>query len=126
MIKRRIEITPDLMMRAYRAGLFPMAEGRTADKLYWLDPELRGVLPLDGFHMPRRLMRKVLSDSFTVPSDSDFRGVIAACAAPREGRWNTWINVTIEQLFIELHWMGHAHTIEPWKGGVLVGGLYGV
>jgi leucyl/phenylalanyl-tRNA--protein transferase len=126
MIKRRVEITPDLMMRAYRAGLFPMAEGRTADKLYWLDPELRGVLPLDGFHMPRRLLRKVLSGVFTVTSDVDFPGVIAGCAAPREGRWNTWINVTIEQLFIELHQMGHAHSVETWQDGVLVGGLYGV
>ncbi len=126
MSKRRIEITPDLMMRAYRAGLFPMAEGRAADKLYWLDPELRGVLPLEGFHMPRRLMRKLSSGSFTVTADADFPGVITGCAAPREGRWNTWINVTIEQLFIELHRMGHAHSVETWKDGVLVGGLYGV
>jgi leucyl/phenylalanyl-tRNA--protein transferase len=125
-IKRHMEITPDLMLRAYRAGLFPMAEGRNTDRLYWLDPELRGVLPLEAFHMPRRLMRTLRAGRFTVTSDADFPGVITGCAAPREGRWNTWINTTIEALFIELHRMGHAHSVETWQDGKLVGGLYGV
>lgn len=114
------------MLRAYRAGLFPMAESRRGDRLYWLDPELRGVLPLDGFHFPRRLRRTVLSGAFTVTADQDFAGVIALCAAPGEGREDTWINRDIERLFTALHARGHAHSVETWQDGTLVGGLYGV
>jgi leucyl/phenylalanyl-tRNA--protein transferase len=114
------------MLRAYRAGLFPMAETRTGDRLYWLDPELRGVLPLDGFHLSRRLRRTVLSATFTVESDRDFARVIANCAAPAEGREDTWINRDIERLFTALHTLGHAHSIEVRQEGMLVGGLYGV
>jgi leucyl/phenylalanyl-tRNA--protein transferase len=128
--RRQFEITPDLMLRAYRAGLFPMAETRRGDRLYWLDPELRGVLPLDRFHLPRRLRRTVLSGGFTVTTNRDFHGVIAACAAPAQGREDTWINPEIERLFGALHRMGHAHSVEAWlpaEGGPeLVGGLYGV
>jgi len=126
MSRRNVEITPDLMLRAYRAGLFPMAETRRGERLYWLDPEFRGILPLDGFHLPRRLLRTVLSDQFTVTVDRDFAGVIAACAAPAPGRDETWINRQIERLFVELHVLGHAHSVEAWQGGQLVGGLYGV
>ncbi|MGG5888213.1 leucyl/phenylalanyl-tRNA--protein transferase [Falsiroseomonas sp. HC035] len=118
------------MLRAYRAGLFPMAETRRGDRLYWLDPELRGVLPLDRFHLSRRLRRTVLSGGFTVTTNRDFHGVIAACAAPAAGREDTWINPEIERLFGALHRMGHAHSVEVWlpaEGGPqLVGGLYGV
>ncbi len=114
------------MLRAYRAGLFPMAETRTGDRLYWLDPEQRGVLPLDGFHLPRRLRRTALSSTFTVGSDQDFARVIANCAAPAEGREDTWINRDIERLFTALHTLGHAHSIEVRQEGMLVGGLYGV
>jgi leucyl/phenylalanyl-tRNA--protein transferase len=128
--RRQFEISPDLMLRAYRAGLFPMAETRRGDRLYWLDPELRGVLPLDRFHLPRRLRRTVLSGDFTVTTNHDFPGVIAACAAPAEGREDTWINPEIERLFGALHRMGHAHSVEVWLpaagGPALVGGLYGV
>jgi leucyl/phenylalanyl-tRNA--protein transferase len=128
--RRQFEITPDLMLRAYRAGLFPMAETRRGDRLYWLDPELRGVLPLDRFHLSRRLRRTVLSGDFTVTTNRDFPGVIAACAAPAEGREDTWINPEIERLFGALHRMGHAHSVEVWLtsagGPALVGGLYGV
>ncbi len=128
--RRQFDITPDLMLRAYRAGLFPMAETRRGDRLYWLDPELRGVLPLDRFHLPRRLRRTVLSGAFTVTTNQDFHGVIAACAAPGEGREDTWINPEIERLFGALHRMGHAHSVEAWLpgegGSQLVGGLYGV
>jgi leucyl/phenylalanyl-tRNA--protein transferase len=128
--RRQFEITPDLMLRAYRAGLFPMAETRRGDRLYWLDPELRGVLPLDRFHLPRRLRRTVVSGGFTVTTNRDFQGVIAACAAPAEGREDTWINPEIERLFGALHRMGHAHSVEAWMpadgGPRLVGGLYGV
>ncbi|NKC34439.1 leucyl/phenylalanyl-tRNA--protein transferase [Falsiroseomonas selenitidurans] len=128
--RRQFEITPDLMLRAYRAGLFPMAETRRGDRLYWLDPEQRGVLPLRGFHLPRRLRRTVLAGPYQVTTNRDFAGVIAACAAPAEGREDTWINPEIERLFGALHGMGHAHSVEAWlpgEGGPeLAGGLYGV
>ncbi|MCK8784582.1 leucyl/phenylalanyl-tRNA--protein transferase [Roseomonas sp. NAR14] len=114
------------MLRAYRAGLFPMAESRRGDRLYWLDPEHRGIMPLDGFHLPRRLRRTVLGDTFEVTADRDFAGIIAGCAAPAPGRTDTWINPEIEALFLALHRMGAAHSIEVWQGGMLVGGLYGV
>ena len=126
MSRRHIDITPELMLRAYRAGLFPMAESRGGDRLYWLDPEQRGILPLDGFHLPRRLLRTVESDAFTVTADHDFAGVIAGCAEPAPGREDTWINPEIERLFIELHRRGQAHSVESWQDGALVGGLYGV
>jgi len=126
MSRRNIEITPDLMLRAYRHGLFPMAETRGSDRLYWLDPERRGVLPLDGFHLPRRLLRTVLSNAFAVTADTCFATVIAACAEPAPGRDDTWINPQIERLFIQLHRQGFAHSVECWQDGLLVGGLYGV
>ena len=126
MSRRIVEITPDLMLRAYRHGLFPMAETRRGERLFWLDPERRGVLPLDGFHVPRRLRRTVLSDCFTVTTDQDFAGTVAGCATPVPGREDTWINPQIERLFAALYGMGHAHSVEIRKAGVLVGGLYGV
>jgi leucyl/phenylalanyl-tRNA--protein transferase len=127
MSRRQIDITPDLMLRAYRAGLFPMAESRRGDRLYWLDPERRGVIPLDeGFHLPKRLMRTVLSGPYRVTADADFAGAIAGCAAAAPGREDTWINPEIEFLFLSLHRQGHAHSVEVWQDGALVGGLYGV
>jgi leucyl/phenylalanyl-tRNA---protein transferase len=126
MSRRTVEITTDLMLRAYRHGLFPMAETRGGDRLYWLDPEKRGVLPLDGFHLPRRLARTVLSNAFTVTVDRDFAGTIAGCAEPMPGRHDTWINPQIERLFAELHRLGHAHSVESRQDDRLVGGLYGV
>ncbi len=126
MSRRLVEITPDLMLRAYRHGLFPMAETRRGDRLYWLDPERRGVLPLDRFHLSRRLMRTVLSGGFEIAADRDFAATIAGCAAAAPGREDTWINPQIEALFIELHRMGAAHSLECRREGRLVGGLYGV
>lgn len=126
MSRRAIEITPDLMLRAYRHGLFPMAETRRGDRLYWLDPEKRGILPLDRFHLPRRLRRTVLSGQFEVHADRDFAGAIAGCAHAAPGREDTWINLEIEDLFIQLHRLGHAHSVECWRDGGMVGGLYGV
>jgi leucyl/phenylalanyl-tRNA--protein transferase len=126
MSRRMVEITPDLLIRAYRAGFFPMAETRDGDRLYWLDPELRGILPLDGFHIPRRLLRTVQSGPYTVTADRDFAAVIQGCAEPRPGREDTWINPQIEALFTDLHRRGHAHSVETWHQGRLVGGLYGV
>lgn len=114
------------MLRAYRAGMFPMAESRRSERLYWLDPEQRGVLPLGSFHLSRRLLRTVLSGQFEVTSDREFRTVIAACAACVPGRVDTWINTDIEALFVALHRSGHAHSVETWRDGQLVGGLYGV
>jgi leucyl/phenylalanyl-tRNA---protein transferase len=126
MSRRLVEITPDLMLRAYRHGLFPMAETRRGDRLYWLDPERRGVLPLERFHLPRRLLRTILSGEFEVTADRDFAATIAGCAASAPGREDTWINPQIEALFVELHRMGVAHSVECWRDGRLVGGLYGV
>lgn len=126
MSRRSFDVTPDLMLRAYHAGLFPMAESRHGEKLYWLDPEQRGILPLDAFHLPRRLRRTVLSGDLDVTSDRAFAAVIAACAERAPGRDDTWINADIERLFVALHRQGHAHSVEAWHEGVLVGGLYGV
>ena len=126
MSRRTVEVTPDLVLRAYRIGMFPMAETRLGDRLYWLDPEMRGHLPLDGFHLSRRLLRTVVSGPYAVTVDTDFAGVIAACAEPAPGRLDTWINPQIEHLFTELHRLGYGHSVETRLDGVLVGGLYGV
>jgi leucyl/phenylalanyl-tRNA--protein transferase len=126
MSRRSVDVTADLVLKAYRHGLFPMAEGRSGDKLFWLDPVKRGILPLDGFHLPRRLLRTVLSDAFTVTVDTNFPGTIAGCATPLPDRTDTWINPQIERLFTELFRMGYAHSVEAWQDGNLVGGLYGV
>ena len=126
MSRRIMEVTPELVLRAYRAGLFPMAETRRGHRLYWLDPERRGVLPLDRFHLPRRLLRTVRSGPYTVTTDQDFAAVIAACATSAPGREDTWINPDIERLFSLLHRQGHAHSVECRLDGALVGGLYGV
>jgi leucyl/phenylalanyl-tRNA--protein transferase len=126
MSRRSVEVSAGLVLRAYRHGLFPMAEGRAGDKLYWLDPVKRGVLPLDRFHLSRRLLRTVLSGPYQVTADRNFPGTIAGCATPLADRADTWINPQIERLFTELHRMGHAHSVETWENGTLVGGLYGV
>jgi leucyl/phenylalanyl-tRNA--protein transferase len=125
MSARPFLLTPDLLLRAYRLGLFPMAESRTSRALHWLDPEARGVLPLDRFHLPRSLLKTVRGERFTVTADRDFAATIAACAAARANRPETWINKEIERLFTELHQLGFAHSIETWEDGRLVGGLYG-
>jgi leucyl/phenylalanyl-tRNA---protein transferase len=125
MSARPFQLTPDLLLRAYRLGLFPMAESRGAKTLHWLDPEARGVLPLHGFHVPRSLMKVLRNGHFTVTADEDFAGTIASCAASRTERPETWINPEIERLFVELHRLGFAHSVETWENGRLVGGLYG-
>jgi len=124
--RRAAAITPELLLRAYRAGLFPMAETRDTDRIFWLDPEWRGVLPLDGFHLGRRLARTLRTTPFHITADRAFAEVISACAEPAPGREDTWINPEIEGLFTALHEAGHAHSIEVWQRGELVGGLYGV
>lgn len=124
--RRQMEITPELMLRAYRIGLFPMAESREARTLYWLDPEMRGVMPLDGFHVPRRLARTLRRKPYEITANTAFEAVIDACAAPRPGSADSWINADIRRLFVALHRQGHAHSVESWRGDELVGGLYGV
>ena len=126
MSRRSIKVTPELLLRAYQAGIFPMAETRGSTSLFWLDPEMRGILPLDGFHAPRRLLRTTLSGRYRVTIDTDFPATIAACAAPRPGHPETWINPDIERLYTALFDMGFAHSVECWQEGRLVGGLYGV
>jgi leucyl/phenylalanyl-tRNA--protein transferase len=119
-------LTPEILLRAYAEGLFPMAEQRSDPTLYWVSPEKRGVMPLQDFHVPRRLARTVRSGRFTVTADQAFADVMRACAAPAPGREESWINDEILRLYIALHAGGHAHSVECWQGGELVGGLYGV
>ena len=121
-----MEITPDLLLQAYRIGVFPMGERRDDPKLYWLDPRLRAVLPLDGFHLPHRLARTIRAGRFEVGADSAFAYIVRACAEPRPGHPESWINAPIVELYTELHRRGHAHSVECRLDGRLVGGLYGV
>jgi leucyl/phenylalanyl-tRNA---protein transferase len=121
-----IEITPLVLLKAYACGIFPMAESAEDNALYWIEPERRGVLPLDGVHVPKRLARTIRKGGFEVKIDNDFDAVIDGCAAPRAGRRSTWINGRIRSLYRELFAMGHCHTIEVWQDDKLVGGLYGV
>ena len=119
-------ITPDLLLRAYAAGLFPMADSADDPDLFWVEPELRGILPLDGFHVPRRLARTLRQAPYEIRFDTAFDDVVAACAESVENRPSTWINSTIAELYGSLHRLGHAHSVEAWRDGKLVGGLYGV
>lgn len=119
-------LTPDMMLRAYAYGIFPMAEGRSDPAVHWIEPERRGIIPLDTFHIPRRLGRTVRKGVFDVRCDTDFVGVIKGCAASVSGRKDTWINRSIENLHTRLHELGFAHSIETWQDGKLVGGLYGI
>jgi leucyl/phenylalanyl-tRNA--protein transferase len=119
-------LTPDILLRAYAEGLFPMAERRDDPALYWVSPEKRGIIPLDAFHIPRRFARVVRSDKFSVTADTAFAEVMRACAEPTPGREETWINDEILRLYAALHASGHAHSLEVRRDGRLVGGLYGV
>ena len=121
-----LEITPQVLLKAYAVGIFPMAELAEDPGLYWIEPEARGIIPLERFHVPRRLARTVAQDVFEIRVDSDFGAVIAACAAVSSGRAKTWINARIRRLYSELFALGHCHTVEAWQNGRLVGGLYGV
>ncbi|MEN5083392.1 leucyl/phenylalanyl-tRNA--protein transferase [Bosea sp. TWI1241] len=119
-------ITPELLLRAYAAGIFPMAESADDPGLFWVEPEERGIIPLDDFHLPSRLARRVRSDRFEIRVDHDFEAVIAACAESLPDRDETWINGRIRTLYGALFRMGHVHTVECWREGRLVGGLYGL
>ncbi len=119
-------ITPDIVLRAYAAGVFPMAESAEDPGLYWVEPDKRGLLPLDAFHVSRSLRKTVRAGRFAIRFDHDFDGVITGCAAPGKERERTWINRRIRALYGELFAMGHCHTVECWQGDHLVGGLYGL
>ena len=119
-------LTPEILLRAYAEGVFPMAERRGDPTLYWVSPDMRGILPLDQFHVPHRLARTVRSGVFTITADQAFADVMRACAAPGPGRPETWINDEILRLYAALHASGHAHSVECWQGDELAGGLYGV
>jgi leucyl/phenylalanyl-tRNA--protein transferase len=119
-------LTTEILVRAYRSGVFPMAESRHRQRLYWVDPEWRGIIPLDRFHVPRRLRRTVRSGRFQVRCDTAFRAVIETCAEPGHNRHDTWITDEIIDAYTELFARGYAHSVESWEGAQLVGGLYGV
>ncbi|HEX4192945.1 MAG TPA: leucyl/phenylalanyl-tRNA--protein transferase [Stellaceae bacterium] len=121
-----VGLTPALLLRAYAAGIFPMAESADDPELYWVDPVQRGILPLDKFHLPRRLARTVRSERFTIACDHDFLGVMRGCAEATAERPQTWINDEILAVYSALHNSGHAHSVEAYSEGELVGGLYGV
>ncbi|MCA3511864.1 MAG: leucyl/phenylalanyl-tRNA--protein transferase [Rhodobacter sp.] len=115
-------ITPDILLRAYAAGIFPMAESRDDPSIRWIDPKRRGVIPLDRFHISRSLRRRLLRADYAIRTDSDFAGVVQGCA----GRDETWINDDIFSLYLALHRAGYAHSLEVWDADALIGGVYGV
>jgi leucyl/phenylalanyl-tRNA---protein transferase len=121
-----VELTPQVLLKAYACGIFPMAESAEDPALYWVEPERRGILPLNAFHVPGRLARTVRADRYTVRCNRNFDAVIAACAEPGPGRTRTWINARIRRLYRGLHDIGHCHTVEAYLDDELVGGLYGV
>ncbi|MBL8782720.1 MAG: leucyl/phenylalanyl-tRNA--protein transferase [Alphaproteobacteria bacterium] len=119
-------LDPQMLLGAYAQGYFPMAEARTDKDVFWLNPDRRGIIPLDGFHLPKRLARRMRSSDWRMTVDTAFARVIQACAeADRQGG-KTWINPLIERSYAQLHALGHAHSVEVWDGEVLIGGLYGV
>jgi leucyl/phenylalanyl-tRNA--protein transferase len=123
-------IDPDLLLRAYSVGVFPMADSHDAPDIFWVEPKKRGILPLDRFHLSRSLAKRLRSECFAVTADLAFPRVVASCARATENRPETWINAQIEEAYTILHRRGHAHSVEVWKAGeigaALVGGLYGV
>ncbi|HST95733.1 MAG TPA: leucyl/phenylalanyl-tRNA--protein transferase, partial [Microvirga sp.] len=122
----QFEITPEILLKAYAAGIFPMAEDADDPSLFWVEPRERGIIPLDRFHVGKRLARTVRSDYFEVRVDEDFDAVIAGCAAPGFDREKTWISGRIRRLYGELFDSGYCHTVEVYRENRLVGGLYGV
>src|SRR5215210_9352075 len=120
------EITPEVLLKAYACGIFPMAESAEDPALYWIEPEKRGIIPLETFHVPSRLARTVRSDRFSIAVNRDFGGVLDGCAEPQPGRTRTWINARIRTLYEKLYDIGHCHSIEAYENGELAGGLYGV
>jgi leucyl/phenylalanyl-tRNA--protein transferase len=120
------DVTPDMLLRAYSIGLFPMADSADDPELFWVEPEIRGVIPLDDFHVSRSLAKTIRKSHFDIRFNTAFEAVMEGCAAPAPDRPTTWINNKIRALYATLHSMGYAHSVEAWEGDVLVGGLYGV
>jgi leucyl/phenylalanyl-tRNA--protein transferase len=125
-LSRRYRLTPEVLLRAYSAGIFPMAESRHDPSIFWVDPERRGILPMDEFHVPKRLRKTIRRGPFEVTCDTAFEAVMCACAEPTRERHETWINDEIIRAYTRLHHMGFAHSIECRRDGKLVGGCYGV
>ncbi len=123
---KTVEITPQVLLKAYACGIFPMAESAEDNALYWIEPERRGIIPLENIHIPRRLAKTIRKNEFEVCVDRDFLAVIEACGSAQAGRSSTWINQKITDLYHELFKLGYCHTVETWYKGELVGGLYGV
>lgn len=119
-------ITPELLLRAYSIGMFPMSESADDPELFWVEPDLRGIIPLDGFHVSKSLAKAMRKHPFDIRFDTAFDQVVEKCAESVENRPSTWINVQIKELYGALHRLGHAHSVEAWEGDELVGGLYGV
>lgn len=119
-------IPTDLLLKAYASGVFPMAESANDPEVFWVRPETRGIIPLDGFHVPKSLAKTIRQRRFDIRFDNDFSAVIDACAQERDVRPSTWINGPIREAYVALHAVGHAHSVEAWSDGQLVGGLYGV
>ena len=119
-------VPPPILLSAYRQGLFPMAEARSDQDIFWVEPRERAIIPIGGFHCSRSLARTIRREVFTIRVDSDFAGTVLQCAAPRATGEDTWISGRIAASYQRLHEVGHAHSIECWQGGGLVGGLYGV
>lgn len=119
-------ITPQILLRAYACGIFPMADSADDPELMWIEPEMRGIIPLDRFHIPRRMQRTMRNTFYNIRVDSDFGAVMDACAEVAADRPSTWINKQIHELYRQLHDMGYCHSVEVWDGNKLVGGLYGV
>lgn len=121
-----LDLDPDLVLRAYAMGVFPMADHRLASSVYWVEPKLRGILPLDDFHLSRSLRKTIAAERFHVTVDTVFQEIIRLCAESASDRPDTWINGPIERVFVELHRRGFAHSVECWDGDRLAGGLYGL
>ena len=121
-----VDITPEVLLKAYACGIFPMADSADDPTIFWNEPEFRGIIPLDRFHIPARLARTVRAEPYTIRIDHDFDGVLAGCAEPQPGRARTWINKRIRTLYRKLYDIGHCHSVEAYQDGKLVGGLYGV
>ncbi len=122
----RLSLTPQLLLKAYSCGLFPMADSADDPEIYWVEPEHRGIIPLNDFHVPRSLAKTIRRRPFDIRVNSAFSAVLDGCAEPAPGRTKTWINRTIRELYVQLHHLGHAHSVEAWQEDHLVGGLYGV
>jgi len=121
-----LEITPQVLLKAYACGIFPMAETADDPSIFWVEPEMRGILPLDAFHIPKSLKKAFRKSTFKVVFNKSFMETVSACAEQTDTRRETWINSGIKGLYSELHAMGHAHSVEVYEGEELVGGLYGV